>query len=109
MFNTHHNGLGGDRKSDDDGFTLIELLIVIVVVGVLSSIVVFAMHNQQAEALQGACATDADIVVTAQEVRRVQQGSFAPDVASLVPEFIRSAPQNGSHYVITTDISGTVY
>ena len=105
-FNTYQNGLGGDR--DDDGFTLIEMLIVVVVVGILASIVVFAMRNHAAEAMQSACATDASAVQTAQQARQILTGSFAPDVASLVPDFIRTAPTT-MHYVITTDISGTVY
>lgn len=107
LFNSHHNGSGGDRG--DGGFTMIELIIVVAVVGILSSIVVFAMQNQRAQTLRGACATDASVVLTAQEARRTLQGSFAPDVASLVPTYIRSAPGNDNHYVITTDTSGNVY
>ena len=106
-FNTHQNGLGGDRG--DGGFTMIELIIVVAVVGILGSIVIFAMSNKAAEALQSACATDANVVWTAQEARATLEGTFAPDVASLVPDFLRSTPQNSNHYVITTDISGTVY
>jgi len=106
-FNSHQNGIGGDRG--DGGFTMIELIIVVAVVGILASIVVFAMGRQQAGALRGACATDARVVLTAQEARRTVAGSFAPDIESLVPDFIRSTPQNSDHYVITTDISGTVY
>jgi general secretion pathway protein G len=106
-FNTYQNGLGGDR--DDDGFTIIELLIVVVVLGILASIVVFAMGNHAAEAMQSACKTDARAVQTAQQARQILTGTFAPDVASLVPDFIRTAPTTSMHYVITTDISGTVY
>jgi general secretion pathway protein G len=106
-FDTHHNGSGGDRG--DGGFTMIELIIVVAVVGILASIVVFAMQNQQAKTLRGACTVDAHVVLSAQEARRTLQGSFAPDVASLVPDYIRSAPRNGDHYVITTDTTGNVY
>jgi len=107
LFGTHHHGLGGDR--DDGGFTMIELIIVVAIVGVLASIVVVTLGGQQGKTLRGACATDARVIVSAQEARRTLEGSFAPDVQSLVPEFIRSTPDNSDHYVITTDASGTVY
>ena len=106
-FNTHQNGLGGDRG--DDGFTMIEMLIVVVVLGILAGIVVFALRNHAAEAMQSSCSTDASAVQTAQQARQILTGSYAPDVASLVPEFIRTAPTTSMHYVITTDISGTVF
>jgi prepilin-type N-terminal cleavage/methylation domain-containing protein len=106
-FNSYRNGLGGDRG--DGGFTMIELIIVVAVVGILASIVIFALGSQQATALRGACATDASVILTAQEAHRTLEGSFAPDVETLVPDFIRYTPQNSSHYVITTDTSGTVY
>ncbi|MDQ1424256.1 MAG: hypothetical protein QOD72_1754, partial [Acidimicrobiaceae bacterium] len=68
-----------------------------------------AVSNHAVEAMKNACAADASVVQSAQEAREVLTGSFAPDVASLVPDFIRSAPTTSMDYVITTDISGTVY
>ncbi len=88
---------------------MIELIIVVAVVGILGSIVIFAMRRPRREAIQSACTTDASAVQTAQQAREILTGTFAPDVASLVPDYIRTAPTTSMHYVITTDISGTVY
>ena len=49
----------------EDGFTLIELLIVIVVLGVLSAVVIFAMGSVTANAQATACIADAKTVETA--------------------------------------------
>jgi len=50
-----------------DGFTLVELLIVIVILGVLATVVVFAVRGVRAEAEETACAADKRSLVTAVE------------------------------------------
>jgi prepilin-type N-terminal cleavage/methylation domain-containing protein len=50
---------------DDSGFTLIELLIVIVVMGILAAVVIFALGGVSAKTQVAACNTDAKSVVTA--------------------------------------------
>jgi prepilin-type N-terminal cleavage/methylation domain-containing protein len=49
----------------DEGFTLIELLIVIVVLGILAAIVVFALGGVTGKSLKAACQADAKTVSTA--------------------------------------------
>ena len=49
----------------DEGFTLIELLIVIVVLGVLAAVVVFALASVTGNAHQSACRADAKTIETA--------------------------------------------
>lgn len=63
----------------NEGFTLIELLIVIVILGILSTIVVFAVRGVREEANATGCAADARTLETSIE------GYFALAPAILVP------------------------
>lgn len=53
--------------SADDGFTLIELLIVIVILGVLASVVVFAVSGVTTRGESSVCVTDERTLATAVE------------------------------------------
>lgn len=61
-----------DRR--DDGFTLIEVLIVIVVLGVLSTLVVFSVRGITDRGQTTACNQDARILATAVEAYFTQEG-----------------------------------
>ena len=62
-------------KQADDGFTLIELLLVIVVLGILSTVVVYSVFGITTEAHDSACDADAKVLVTAIESYFAQTGS----------------------------------
>jgi len=105
------------RMQEDEGFTLIELLIVIVVLGILAAIVVFALSNQTSNSIAASCKADAKAVEIAQEAYRANgaaPNTFAASLAALtVPDakgnvYLRSAPKT-DHYQIITDISGKVW
>ncbi len=52
-------------NASDSGYTLIELLIVIVTLGILATIVVFALSGVTAQGVQATCSSDAKTVAIA--------------------------------------------
>jgi general secretion pathway protein G len=74
------------RRQEQDGekgFTLIELLIVIVVLGILAAIVVFAVQNLTGQSAQSACGADYKTVETAAETYKGQMGVYPGTLSAL--------------------------
>jgi general secretion pathway protein G len=90
----HHQG--------EAGFTLVELLVVIVILGVLSGIVVFAVGGISNKSVKAACNSDVASVQTAEEAHFAQNNSYATIVALVNAKLLRSAPTNAG-YVISAD------
>lgn len=67
------------RKYQDDGFTLIELLMVVLVLGILSTVVAASVGGFASAADDSACAADANILATATEA------FFADHDISVIP------------------------
>jgi prepilin-type N-terminal cleavage/methylation domain-containing protein len=67
-----------DRNDNiiERGFTLVELLIVIVILGVLAGIVVFAVGNLTSNAKTNACATEKATISTALEAYKANTGAY---------------------------------
>ncbi len=78
-------------KKNDEGFTLIELLIVIVILGILATVVVFAVGGITDQGEQSACAAELKTVQVAVEAYRAQEGDYPVDNAA-ISEFVRNAP-----------------
>ena len=102
------------RKKNESGFTLIELLIVIVILGVLSGIVVFAVSGIQDRGNAAACKTDKKTVLVAVEAYYAKNGTYpqAGDAGWLqltvgVDQLLRDKP-NGTGYTITLGVGGLV-
>ncbi len=65
-------------RASDNGFTLTELLIVIVILGVLTGIVVFAVGAFTDRGEQGACKSDRKSVEVATEAYRANTARIRP-------------------------------
>ncbi len=82
-------GAADDRH--DAGFTLIELLIVIVIVGVLSTIGVFAVRGVADQGEESACGSELRILTTASETHAVRnQGTYADEAGLVAAEALAS-------------------
>jgi prepilin-type N-terminal cleavage/methylation domain-containing protein len=96
------------KEQPEGGFTLIELLIVIVILGVLAGIVVFAVGGINDSSKKSACKSDVKNVETAQEAYWANHKAYAGDVGALVTDkLLREAPSGTP--AVTTDSTGAVY
>jgi general secretion pathway protein G len=94
----------GPRKTDA-GFTLIELLIVIVILGVLAAVVVFAVNGISNRGKDSACQADVSTAQIASEAYYAKNGTYAADFAALVAAgFLRTVPTD----VVYTAATGAV-
>jgi prepilin-type N-terminal cleavage/methylation domain-containing protein len=111
----------------ETGFTLIELLIVIVVLGILAAVVIFALGGVTGQSAQSACNADAKSVEVAVEAYHTQIGTWATTNSQLTHTtvigtitygpWLRTFPSNGTHYTIALSglqdgvvtVNGTTY
>jgi general secretion pathway protein G len=64
------------QKRNEDGFTLIELLIVIIVLGILAAIVVFAVSSTKHDSVAASCKTDVKSIELSAEAVNTHAGSY---------------------------------
>jgi prepilin-type N-terminal cleavage/methylation domain-containing protein len=103
-------------RQNQNGFTLTELLIVIVILGVLAGIVVFAVGGITDKGVAAACQADKRTVITAVEAYRAQKGSFPTAGSSdanyalltAAPQYLREKPNGGGKYTVTLADGGVV-
>jgi general secretion pathway protein G len=97
------------RALGEQGFTLIELLIVIVILGILVAIVLFAVGGFTSTSAKAACQTDVKQVTTAASADYAQTGAWPAALADLSPKYMQTLPATtqaaaitaGSHYFVT--------
>jgi prepilin-type N-terminal cleavage/methylation domain-containing protein len=98
-----------EARKNQDGFTLIELLIVIVILGVLAGIVVFAVNGIQDKGQASACKSDVKTVTVAGEAYYAQNGNYAANIAALkTAGLLHSEPASVSYVVAGTPAVLTV-
>lgn len=106
------NNLRRRVAEEQDGFTLIELLIVIVILGVLAGIVVFAVGGINDTSKVSACKSDVKTVETAAEAyyAGTTPHAYATDIAALVTaKILKEAPSTTNGYTVTySNVTGAV-
>ena len=97
------------------GFTLIELLIVIVVLGILAAVVVFALGGVTSQSAVSACQADGATVATAMAAFTAQNSGTTVSQSGLLKNspggstpYIQSWPSNLPHYAFAIN-SGALF
>jgi general secretion pathway protein G len=104
-------------KDREGGFTLIELLIVIVILGILAAIVVFAVQNLTGQSKSAACQAQVKTVETAQETYKAQVGVYPTAYTDLTGThvgldgstdgpWLKDVPPTSGPYLVTIDGNG---
>ena len=84
------------NEKKDRGFTLVELLIVIVILGILATVTVFAVRGMTDKAKTNTCAADRKAMEVAVEAFYADRGAYPASGGALVPDFLRAPSPNFS-------------
>jgi prepilin-type N-terminal cleavage/methylation domain-containing protein len=90
------------------GFTLVELLIVIVILGILASVTVFAVRGITTKTKSTACLSDKRVLEIAAESYMAQHGSYPSNTTTMVDAgLLRDVTVGNFSYVYTPPTAGT--
>ena len=80
------------ENNQDKGFTLVELLIVIVILGILATVTVFAVRGITDKGQENACAVEQRTLDTAIEAFYAENQVDPANAAALSPAFLKEVP-----------------
>jgi general secretion pathway protein G len=95
-------------RQEESGFTLIELLIVVVILGVLAGIVVFAVSAFNNDGVIAACKSDIKNVEIASEAYYAKTGTWAGTKQALKDaNYLKEVPSSDKYTINYTPGTGT--
>src|SRR3954467_6079474 len=95
-------------RENESGFTLIELLIVIIVLGVLAAIVLFATGTFKSDSVAAACKTDGKNVDTAETAYFAKNNAYVAIDDLVTAKYLKSAPSTDNYTISVNTTSGAV-
>jgi general secretion pathway protein G len=119
MINTFHRLKRQRDAGEINGFTLLEILVVIVVLGILAAVVIFALGGIAGKSAIAACQADGATVSTALATYHSQNAGTADAVATQAKmlsgttansnsPYLQSWPSNSPHYAFGI-VGGALY
>jgi prepilin-type N-terminal cleavage/methylation domain-containing protein len=114
MISTYQRLQRRREAGEIDGFTLIELLIVIVVLGILAAVVIFALGGITGKSAVASCQADGATVSTAISAFNAQNANVTPTPALLTGTtdggpYLQSFPSNIPHYAYAVADGSSTY
>ena len=97
-----------NHSDEHAGFTLVELLVVIVILGVLAGVVVFAVGGITNNSTKSACKSDVATAQTAEDAYYAQNNAYVSIPALVTANLLRSAPTLTGHTFAANTTTGTV-
>ena len=112
------NHIEAVETKQDKGFTLVELLIVIVILGILATVTVFAVTGITNKGKTSACQSDLKVIQTAEEAYNANTGSYGTQAQLVSGGLMHAASPNFSvtvgsgtgaaaSYAVTGIVNGT--
>jgi general secretion pathway protein G len=97
-------------RENEEGFTLIELLMVIVILGVLAGVVVFAVNGIQDKGQNSACQADYSTITTAEEAYFAQPpGGGTPAYTATVQDLVDAGFLHSDPGTVSVTVTGNTY
>ena len=84
-----------EEAKQDKGFTLVELLIVIVILGILATVTVFAVTGITNKGKTSACQADVKTIQTAEEAYSANTGNYTTSQQALVDAGLMTREKRG--------------